>query len=69
MLVINKRKPDKRNKDIETIKALTDFILTKFELLNDFMSAYNGLIKGWKKTCLDNSKKYLPEIHEVLIKI
>lgn len=69
MLVINKRKPDKRNKDIETIKALTDFILTKPELLNDFMSAYNGLIKGWKKTYLDNSKKYLPEIHEVLIKI
>jgi len=69
MLVINKRKPVKRSKDIETIKALMDFILTKPELLNDFMSAYNGLIKGWKKTYLDNSKKYLPEIHEVLIKI
>jgi len=69
LLVINKRKPVKRSKDIETIKALMDFILTKPELLNDFMSAYNGLIKGWKKTYLDNSKKYLPEIHELLIKI
>ncbi len=69
MLVVNKRKPDKRTKDIETIQALTDFILTKPELLNGFISAFNGLIKGWKKTCLDNSKKYLPEIHKLLIKM
>lgn len=67
-LVLDKRKPSKRSKDIETIKALMDFILTKPKLLNDFMFAYNGLIKGWKKTCLDNSKKYLPETHELLIK-
>jgi hypothetical protein len=69
ILVLDKRKPGKRSKDIETIKALMDFILTKPELLNDFMSAYNGLIKGWKKTCLANSKKYLPEIHKLLIEI
>jgi hypothetical protein len=65
---MNKRKTDKRAKDIETIKALMDFILTKPELLNDFTSAYNGLITGWKKSYLGNSKKYLPEILELLIK-
>ena len=69
ILVMDKRTPDKRTKDIETIKALMDFILTKPEVLNDFTSAYNGLITGWKKTCLDNSKKYLPEMLELLTKI
>lgn len=66
MLVVDKRKPAKRIKDMETIKALLDFILTKPKLFEDFKVYYSQLLRPWQKQLLANAKRYLPDLYKML---
>ncbi|MDP2806604.1 MAG: GSU2403 family nucleotidyltransferase fold protein [bacterium] len=66
MLVVDKRKPAKRTKDIEKVKALLDFILTKPKLFYDFKVYYTKLFRPWQKQLLANAKRYLPDLYKML---
>jgi len=66
ILIMDKRKPDKRLKDMETVMALLDFILTKPKLFDDFKVYYSKLLRPWQKRLRANAKRYLPGLSKML---
>lgn len=56
-LLINNKRGEKAEKDIQSVKIVLWYIITSKKYLNELNSLYLSLPKKWKKTIKENAKK------------
>jgi hypothetical protein len=66
LLIQEKRKPEKKAKDMEAMQGISIFLLKSKEGKNSFKKIYAGLPAGWKKTILTACEKGIPGLHQLL---
>lgn len=66
MLVLNDRKEEKRDKDIEMLESLNNFIKDNPELKENLLLLYAEFFPRWKTRVIENAKDYVPEFLELL---
>jgi hypothetical protein len=66
LLIQEKRKPDKKAKDMEAMQGISSFLLKSGDGKKAFVKIYGGLLPGWKKTILTACEKGIPDLHKLL---
>lgn len=66
LLIQEKRKPDKKAKDMEAMQGISRFLLKSKEGKASFLKIFSSLQSGWKKTILDACEKGIPDLHQLL---
>jgi hypothetical protein len=66
LLIQDRRKPDKKAKDMEAIQGITRFLFKSEGGKNSIRKIFVGLQAGWKKSILAASEKGIPDLHQFL---
>jgi hypothetical protein len=66
LLIQDKRKPEKKAKDMEAMQGISSFLLKSEQGKKSFPKIFGGLPQGWKNTILAACEKGIPDLHKLL---